>query len=783
MIYTSERCFGIALFVTGAVLGPPTTSALAQPVTTGASSGAPGAPAPGGAALAAQSDKAPEAASQQPPQEGLQDIVVTARRRAERQQDVPVAITAFSGADLAQRQITQVGDLARNTVGLQFVPSSQGNSLPAFTIRSQRQQSPIITNDPSIAVYFADVVQARPHGVNAGLFDISSVQVLKGPQGTLFGRNSTGGAILITPQAPTSVLEGYVNAGYGNYDARTFEGVLNVPISDMLQLRIGGNVTRHDGYIVAPNTPGGRIDNERTESWRASLRFTPTDWLKNDLVVSGFHENDAGAAYKLVNLTPGGIATRLYPTLPAELATVNANQYQYSTLADDPHGTKVKTINVSNITSIDLGGPTLKNIFGYRHINSQATFILDGSSKRLFVNVERLVSDQYSDELQLLGTTLSNQLDYIAGLYYFRETGADGQISIPLTTVNNVNANAKNVSKSAFAQVTYRPDFMSGVSLTGGLRYTHDYREMKQRSFSNGTCRLVDADVGGAPLNPCFRDVDASFSRLTYTASADWKISRGTLLYVTHRKGYRSGGFNFAGDSPSQVRPYAPETVLDYEAGVKLDWRLGAMNGRLNLAAYHQDYNDIQRQTAVSANSTRASIINAASAKIDGVEVEATWFPVRQFELFAGYAYSNPRYKRFIAPNGVDYTKAAFAGAPKNSVNAHARWTQDLPTGNVSAQLSYYYQSGTVSNDVTSLNVATGTTRVESTVPSYQTIDARLAWTDAFGRKGLELAAFGRNLANEKYITSIQDFGTSLGFGAALLGAPRTYGVEATFRF
>lgn len=150
---------------------------------------------------------------------------------------------------------------------------------------------------------------------------------------------------------------------------------------------------------------------------------------------------------------------------------------------------------------------------------------------------------------------------------------------------------------------------------------------------------------------------------------------------------------------------------------------------------------------------------------------------------FSRPAYSNPRYKRFIAPNGVDYTKAAFAGAPKNSVNAHARWTQELPTGNVSAQLSYYYQSTTVSNDVTSLNVATGTTRPESTVPSYQTIDARLAWTNAFGREGFELAAFGRNLANEKYITSIQDFGTSLGFGAALPGAPRTYGVEATFRF
>lgn len=715
---------------------------------------------------------------------GVQDIVVTARRREERLQSVPVAITALTTADLAQRQIADVGDLARNAVGLQFVPSVQGNSLPAFTIRSQRQSSPIITNDPSVMIYFNEVVQARPHGVNASLFDVSSVQVLKGPQGTLFGRNSTGGAILISAQAPTDKLEGYVRGTLGNYDAHSLEAVLNIPLSKMLQLRVGGNLRRHDGYIDAPNVPGN-IDNERTEAWRVSLRFVPSDNITNDLVVNGFHENDAGAAYKLTYVRPGGLSALLYPTLAAEAASLANKPFFYSPIAGDPHGTKVRTLNISNITRLDLGPVTFKNIFGYRDINSRATFTLDGSSQSVFPNIETLSSHQYSDEFQILGKALADTLDYIVGLYYFRETGHDRQLSIPFRSVNDVNANARNVGKSAFGQVTWRPQFLRGVSVTAGARQTHDFRGIDQRSFTNGVCRLVDADVGGVPLNPCFRAANVSYDRFTYTLGADWKVSNRALLYFTHRKGYRSGGFNFSANSPLEIRPYAPEIVYDYEVGLKTDWRLGGTSGRLNIAAYHQNYQNIQRQTQAQAGSTRASIINAASAKIDGAEVELTWLPVRELELFAGYARSNPRYQRFVTPAGVDMSNSAFAGAPKNSLNAHVRLTLpvDADGGDVSAQLSYYYQSSTVGSDTNNFDTATGKLLPSSIVPSYHTIDARLEWSRPFGRKGVSIALYGRNLSNEKYFTSIFDGNASLGFTSALLGSPRTYGVDLRVGF
>ena len=709
------------------------------------------------------------------------NIVVTARRREERLQDVPAAVTVVGAAQIQAQSITRVNDVARSVAGLQLTPSTLGNSLPLFTIRSQRQADAILTNDPSVSVYFADVVQARPHGINGSMFDIAAVQVLKGPQGTLFGRNSTGGAILITPQAPTTKFEGYVQGALGNYDLRRFEAVVNAPLTDTLQVRLGGQITRRDGYVRALTT-GGRIDNERTESWRASVRWRPTAGLTNDLVLSGFHENDAGVPYKTLALRPGGPALALFPDLVNEFAFLNSQPYHSSTIRVDKHGTIVRTFSLSNITTVDLGSATIKNIFGYRDVHSISTFNIDGSSRNIFTNREALDAKQYSDELQLSGVALERNLNYIVGLYYFLEKGHDRQIAVPLFVINDVNAFATNISKSVFAQVTYKLPFAPSVSLTAGGRYTEDMRHRTQRSFRAGVCRLVNADVGGVPLNPCERTNDATFREPTYTITADWKISRNVLAYVAHRRGYRSGGFNFSANSPSEARAYLPEIVSDYEIGLKNDINVGNLRARLNVAAYHQDYKDIQRQ-ALIPGTVRTTTLNAASATINGFEAEFLLIPVNGLELGLNYAYSKPKYNKFIVNNTLDYTNSPFAGAPRHSINGHVRYEIDTGhTGKLSAQLDGYYQSSTYQQDLGSFDPVTQTRLPTNFLPGYELFNSRLQWDDPFG-VNMMVAFFIRNLADKKYIAFRSDVYNALGIASGTVGAPRTFGVEARYRF
>lgn len=723
-----------------------------------------------GAAQSAQEtvDEAAEA-----PDQGAtnNDILVTARRKQERLLDTPVAVTVLSGEQLARGGIADVEALRFVAPALQIAPSPFGKAVPGYTIRSQRSLESIITQDPAVGVYFGDVVQQRPHGTNAALYDLASVEVLKGPQGTLFGRNTTGGAVLINPAAPVFSTGVALDFELGNFDLRRATGMVNIPLGDKVAVRVAGRITRRDGFVENLFN-GTRTDDERTDSYRASILFEPDDQFSSLFVFNYFRQDDAGSGFILGGLRPGS-PFGANPAVAQSFARQQTRANFWSVENNFRPFTDVETFSISNISTLDLGSVTLKNIFGYRKVDSDVAFDYDATPASVFQSRNRLNTDQWTEEFQISGNATS-RLNYIAGFYYFQETGRDTQDSLLFGTRSN-DGEGRNISYSAYAQFGY--DLTDRLSLTAGGRYTWDDRNLRAFNTINGQCRLVGPN--GLPPNPCVAQFDASFSSPTWQISLDYKPGDDTLLYLAHRRGYRSGGWNLRANRISEQVFFRPETVDDIELGFK--GRLFDNRLTVSAAAYHQWYTDIQRTLSfipAPGEPLATVVLNAADATISGFELEATANPVPWLELGGSLAYTNPQYSDFVSPSGQDLSDNNFALAPEWTYTLRARVIAPIEPeqGELSAGVSYYYQSRTF---VADLNVGPN---IEVPIEAYGVMDASIEWNSISGSP-FDLRFLVRNLTNEQYFTGGAGTFASLGTTSFILGAPRTYSINIGYRF
>ena len=721
------------------------------------------------------------------------DIIVTARRREESLQDVPLSVQAFSAETLAERSVLQVSDLTRVVPGLTAQASPFGNAALTLAIRGQRQGLANIAYDPAVSVYADEVVQARSQGLNDSFFDLSNVQVLKGPQGTLFGRNTTGGALLVSSRAPTDSLEGYADITVGNYNLFRMEGAVNLPVASGVALRVAGVRSRRDGYMDNP-TMGRAVDDQRTESWRVSLRIAPEgSSFENRLVLNGFHENDSGVAYKTVLVNTASATGR---ALVPDVQRYQSDPFHTTRAFVPKDGTRIKTFGMSNITSVGIGGVTLKNILGYRKVKSYIFFDLDGASPLVAQSEQNTREHQWSNETQLLGQSFDDRLDWVVGAYFFRESGTERQdvAILNATSPNNTITDYSIVSSTAaaYGQGSFRVS--DSISLTGGLRYTSDKRDFETRSrFYSGVCRLVTADVGGVPKVPCIGEADVSFNKLTYTVSADWKFAPDSLIYLTHRFGYQGGGFTNSAQKPAEFAPYKPQTVSDWELGLKSVWNVDDLQGRTNIAIFRGNHDNIQRLLRLTINNPSGlpfpqnRILNAASAKVQGIEFDTTLRMSDWLEVSAAYTYVDAGYDEFIVNNNgvlVDYTGARFSGTPKHSINGSVRVRIPTPDsiGTVRAQIDGAYQSSTAAEDTVNWDPVAQAPNPRTNVAAFGTINGRLEIQDLAGSP-LRLAFFVRNLTDNKYYTAGIDSFSSLGYVVRLTGAPRTFGVNASVKF
>ncbi|WP_186291411.1 TonB-dependent receptor [Nitrospirillum viridazoti] len=745
-------------------------------------------------------------------QDTITEVIVTARRREEKLQDVPVAVTALSGEQLAERGVAKLEDLRFQAPAFQVQPGPYGGAVPAFQVRGQRQQEALITQDPSVGAYVDEVYQARVYGLNQAMLDLDNVQVLKGPQGTLFGRNTSGGALLVMSKRPTDQFEGMASIGLGDYGSRETTAIVNVPVTDAFALRAAVKVDHHDGYTTNVDT-GQQLGTETNTSYRLG-GLLRAGAVESYTTLSGVHTTGTGVP--LISQGFGPNASALAGMDPAAVARANAVQAArgfYETSGDlQPDDTRLDTFAATNITTVDVGDLTFKNVLGYRQISADIGVEFDGSDLKArnglpFFNALNIAREhQVSEELQMQGKGFGDRLTYVVGGYYFREEGSDFQQTvIGAYGLSQVGGGyAVNSSTSLFAQGDLK--LTDELTLTAGGRYSWDRRDFTGQTYysglSAGTAAIdfrgnpppVACNDGGTLANTCKVPLPTYEKNVpTWTAGLNYKPAEETLLYATVSRGYRSGGYNLRGKlgangSLGSFGPFAPEIVVNYEVGVKQDFTLGGVAMRANAAGYHQDYSNIQRTIYAQfpgETVPQAYVKNAASATIDGGELELSAKPARGLDLSAFLSYIDAAYSSFAytvaaKPDGsgsrtIDASSYAFAGTPRFQYGATVRYELPLSDrlGTAAAQLSYYRQSRMAWSD-SGENYAV-------TKP-YGLTDLRLDWKEVAGHP-LDLGFYVRNLFDVQYKAMGASGYQTTGFLSYIPGTPRTMGGTLTVHF
>ena len=790
--------------------------------------------------------------------------MVTARRREESAQSVPIAITAMGADELERRHITNLESVQAAVPEFSMSQTSGRPNSPVYGLRGIRPTESLYGQDPTVAVYFADVVISPAESTNLGLYDLTSVQVLKGPQGTLFGRNTTGGAVLLSPKRPGKTFGGDFMAGLGSYGKYETQLGLDLPLFASFAMRLAGRTIDSDGYQtnVAPGPMfGSDLGGERTRDIRLSMVWDITESIENYTVLSYDKKDTNGrgmvpqAANPNPNATvhcydgpgnPLGANNAANVTVPgnpcfasnAASGTVAVGEPLQSYFdavqrarnrsvndieSDMPQYDRIESFSVVNTTTAKLGDAlTLKGIGGYRDFKTAMGIDLDSSlipGILTAVGDEQLTSASY--EVQLLGISYDNKLNWATGLYWYYEDGpqhSPGDVSRGVSTATlpfTQQATIHNNSYSAFAQGTYR--IADRWSLTAGARWTNDDKSMTISTHTVTACAL--RDVNNAPIvstggdfSNCHVTLSDSFSKATGTLSLDYKLSADVLLYAASRYGYRAGGFNLRATTPLTYKPFQPETVTDLELGTKADWSVGDWKMRSNIAVYRQWYDDIQRTVGVSSSGgvPGSAVQNAAKATVFGVELQQTIAPTSGLSLHLSYAYTHPKYENWTelgsdalnptAPVAqqvfptVDLSNTPFHFTPKHSASATVTYV--VPLTNTDEALSFSagasYRSSVWIN---ALQTSAAIARTPASIipflrqQGYTTLDLNAGWNSVAG-SAFDLSAYVKNATDKEYaVGGIQLYESSytavprVGILTRAYGEPRTYGAQLRYHF
>ncbi len=725
-------------------------------------------------------------------------IVVTARKVSENLQDVPLAVSAVSGEDLERSAMTEIMDVTRTVPNVYFTQSPSNPQSLTLAIRGQQQNDILLTVDPSVGIYIDGLYYPRTHGLRSALVDVARVEVLRGPQGTLYGRNTTGGALSIISNDPTDEFGASLKASYGNYNAWEVEGVVNVPVSETAGLRLVAQHREHDGY--GRNFAGEDLADETSTFLRGKLRWEASDHVTATLTASYNRARSAGPISKLAALAqpatpggaPGGVATLqvaaelgLLPFTPEGLAEaadvfasyIGGDPYQSGNLGDT--SSRIEGYSFGLTLDIEMtDAMTLRSITGYQHMKRENSSDADATPFDILYATRLTPFDEYiSQELQVLGD--HDRFNWVAGVYFGKERGRELSPSMALPFLSSTNpsitdADIENVSYAVFAQGSY--SLTDRLRLTLGARYSMDDRELASRNSSAGLCGVpapgVDVAVSGSADTLCPRTFEENFSDPSWLASIDYDVADGILAYGKIARGYRSGGLNIRGRNTAALfTPFDSETVTEYEVGVKTELFNRAV--QFNLAAFYDDYKDIQRSSSVATGAGPQTFTNnAAKATIKGVEVEATLRPTRNFTLQATGGLTDAKYDEFLTATG-DRSDESF-GVPKWTGSLAATYVQPLAIGDLTFHANTTYRS--------KIDLVPGAITQESlTQKGYALVNGRIALD--IEDMGLEVAVFGRNLTDKAYFEAGSHLEGILGYNYKITGSPRTYGISVKKRF
>lgn len=611
---------------------------------------------------------------------GVQEVIVTAQRRRESVQNVPIAISAFSSDQLRAAGISSALDIGQLVPNLIAQNNTGLGSANAYYIRGLGNTETIATFDPPVGTYVDDIYLSRQNANNLNLFDVDRVEVLRGPQGTLFGRNTTGGAINVVMREPGKTLGGYVEAGYGAFNKKLVRGSIDLPLAKTFQVKLSGYWQDDDGY-VRNTTTGQRLNDD--DGWGARLG------LHGDLA-SNVRWN---ASYAYIVANGENILNFLCdPNNPA-----NCNgRYSSTGLSQVPGaanfsglgvtgrkanyglGNRTTTNLVTSNLAVDIGpSTTLTFITGY--VNQTQQYALDfydgrsgptvanplpavrGYTRGGFTIINDGKVDQVSQEVKINGKIAGNLIEYVAGIYYLQENNttdfADVFALSPTASLLLGDRTLKNSTEAIAGYAQGDLNITPQLKLTAGIRFTDETKTLSyfdQRASCAvaapaATC-LFDANFF-VPANgtsiPATVVIPRTLNTKQWTPrfAINYKLDSDVLVYVSATRGFKSGGWNARGYTPSAVLPFNPETVWSYEAGLKSEW----FNHRLraNLTVYREDVTNLQTPSGIVNPATGAiSFVtrNFANYRNTGVEAEFTLVPTRGLNLYVNLGYQNDKY-------------------------------------------------------------------------------------------------------------------------------------------
>ena len=688
---------------------------------------------------------------------GLEEVIVTAQRRSESLQDTPISIAAFTAADLENRGISGLVDLRANVPNLQLSPHPNSASTTLVFLRGVGLIDDQITQDGGVAIYMDGVYVARSQGQALEVAELERVEVLRGPQGTLYGRNATGGAINFITKPP--VLGDFGVKGQltlGNYAHQRFKASVNVPMGDKVAARLSYADIQQNGFVRNPGTIVERWGDKDRQAMRADLLWRPADSVS---LRYSYDRSDIADTPIHVVVSPLYPATVDRPTAGSPLVQ--------NLLAND-----VTSQGHSLIAEWQVSEAlAFKSITAYRELdNFQNQDYLTGAlgPAPLQKNWSHALQDQLTQEFQLIGDMLDDRLQYVVGLYYFTEDGSNFSNSYTSSsrTRSFTTATIDNESWAVFGQATYTPEALDRrLHLTLGLRQSWDER---------AATLAREIQIAGGPITPVpgVGDGHREFDDFSPSFVAAYDLTDDVNLYAKAVKGYKSGGYNIRASSIQRFNEgFDSETLWSYELGMKSEWFDDML--RLNVAGFVSKYEDIQINVQSDPNNVRITdVLNAGEATVQGVEADVTLAPTRNLRLAVNYGYLDAQYDEIISATGADISdQYRFVHSPRNTAAFDA--TYDLPTaiGRFSANLNYTMQSKKFS--------AASITGGKYIIGDYGLFNARLSLADIPGLDWLRVSLWGRNLADEEYY--INQF--NIGRPGAMFGEPRSYGVDLMVEF
>ena len=724
----------------------------------------------------------------------LDDIVVTAEKRSVSLQSTPLAISAVTADTIEARRITDATGLNAVAPNLSTTMGPSSRSHLIIQVRGIGESEPILTADSPVGVYVDGVIVGRSTGAIFELVDLERIEVLRGPQGTLYGRNTTGGAVNLITKKPSEsfgvdMLGSYGNRGY-------WQGRVSVDTGDIMGSGLKAKLSylhkEADGWVDDINSPA-KLDPGayNTDALRVAVAFERSNF-RFDYAFDWADSNGVAPLNQLTVANQNVIDYFTRSPMYGGAAFIPPSAERRDTARPDRTSTWDRNISHTATAEIDVSDSTmLRLITGFRKWKNRIDNTdLDGNSglKGLVVSpapagvkpVQLFGADnnrhqsQFSQEVNAIGS-IGDHIDYVAGLYYFREEGEEYNPqtytvvrSIPGVGLAGINLHSlvdyrtTSESKAVFGQGTYH--FTDRLSFIGGLRYTWDDKQLYEKA-------------------PYARILSRGFSKFNYAATLNFQATPDIMTYARIASGYKAGGFN-----PRAVNDgYDPETLTNFELGLKSD--LFDKRLRFNTTVFYMRLNDKQVNQFVAGSGGAASqTLNAGKADFKGVEAEIEAVPFEGLRLNGAVGYVHRKFKELLALDPADnqiknYASVGrFSYSPSTTANAGAQYSiEDVAGGTLSFRVDFTYK-GTVHYNVLPIQPFSYFDE-QIKAPAYGLLDARVMLADVpvgFGR--LSITGWGRNVTNKVYRISGIDFG-ALGFGINAYGEPRAYGLDVRFRF